>query len=63
MKCAECSKANACYQGNSCFDQGTQQPEYADAENRQILTIASRLEAEHYMQLTRVEELILFAQE
>ncbi|WP_236006294.1 DUF1847 domain-containing protein [Paradesulfitobacterium ferrireducens] len=63
MKCAECAKSNACYQGDSCYDQGWIRPEYEDPINLNILKIASRLEAEHYMKLTRLQELMMFAKE
>ena len=63
MNCAQCSKSNDCYQGKSCFDQGFVQPEYQEEQNKQMLVVASRLEAEYYMQLTRIEELIRFCQE
>lgn len=63
FKCAECGKANACYQGKSCYDQGLIQPEYQEGDNLKILKTASRLEAEYYMQLNRLQELILFAKE
>lgn len=61
--CAECKKENVCYQGKSCYDQGMVRPEYEDEENLKILKIASRLEAEYYMQLNRLQELIRFAKE
>ncbi|GAB6174034.1 DUF1847 domain-containing protein [Paradesulfitobacterium aromaticivorans] len=63
MNCADCKIGNACYQGKSCYDQGYSQPEYEIEENRQILAIASRLEAEYYMQIPRLEELIRFSRE
>lgn len=63
FKCAECGKGNVCYQGKSCYDQGLIQPEYEIGDNLKILKTASKLEAEHYMQLTRIQELILFAKE
>lgn len=63
MNCAGCTKENACYRGESCFDTGQKQPEYNDQENQKILIVASRLEAEHYMKITRIEEVIRFAQE
>lgn len=63
MDCANCKLENACYKGQSCYDQGLIQPEYEDGENRRILTIASNLEAGYYMQITRLEELIRFSRE
>jgi len=63
MNCADCKLNNACYQGMSCYDRGYRQPEYDIEENRRILTIASRLEAEYYMKIPRLQELILFSQE
>nr|MDA8227446.1 DUF1847 domain-containing protein [Desulfitobacterium hafniense] len=63
MNCANCPHGNACYQGKSCIDQGIKQVEYSEAENLKMLSVASRLEAEHYMNITRFEEVIRFSQE
>lgn len=63
MDCANCKLDNVCYKGKSCYDQGVVQPEYDDEENRRILSIASKLEAEYYMQITRLEEVIRFSRE
>lgn len=63
MDCANCKLDQTCYRGESCYDQGYKQPEYEEADNRRMLTVASRLEAEYYMKLTRVEELIHFSRE
>ncbi len=61
MDCANCKLDQTCYRGESCYDQGYKQPEYEEADNRRMLTVASRLEAEYYMKLTRVEELSISA--
>lgn len=63
MDCANCKLDNACYQGHSCYDQGTVQPEYEDKEKLRILTVASELEAHYYMQITRLEEVIRFSRQ
>lgn len=63
MDCANCKLDNVCYQGKSCYDQGYQQPEYGDEENRRILSTASRIEADYYMKITRLQEVIKFCQE
>jgi len=63
MDCANCKLENACYQGKSCNDQGYQQPEYLEEENSRILATASRIEAEYYMKITRIQEVIKFCQE
>ncbi|MDA8228247.1 MAG: DUF1847 domain-containing protein [Desulfitobacterium hafniense] len=60
MNCAGCQKGNACYQGKSCIEQGYKQPEYQNENNLKILTVASCLEAEYYMKITRLEEVIRF---
>ena len=63
MNCANCPTGNSCYQGKSCIDQGSKQLEYDEAENLKILSVASKLEAEYYMKITRIEEVIRFSQE
>lgn len=63
MDCANCKLDNACYQGHSCYDQGAIQPEYEDKEKLRILTAASELEANYYMQITRLEEVIRFSRQ
>jgi len=67
--CAGCQR-NTCYQGAGCA-RGQELGSYTDpskreyelAENRKILEIAARLEAEHYMQWTRLEELSEFCRQ
>jgi uncharacterized metal-binding protein len=69
VDCAGC-KTYPCYQGDECarrqnFDeyQPRAKKEYQDSENRKILEVSTRIEGEHYMQWTRLEEIIGFAEE
>ncbi|MEO0107808.1 MAG: DUF1847 domain-containing protein [candidate division WOR-3 bacterium] len=54
----------ACCQGKDCFGLGGQvQIRYQDRETLELTRSATRLEAQHYMKLTRLEELIHFAKD
>lgn len=64
MDCKDC-KDRKCYtEGKRCFP-WTEEMEkaYNDPVNKKLLSTATVLEANYYMQLTRVEEVIKFAQE
>jgi uncharacterized metal-binding protein len=66
MKTADCGRCEdkKCYQGKDCF--GLRQEvlkEYEDPEVLKMTRVATALEGNHYMELTRVQELIRFAQE
>jgi uncharacterized metal-binding protein len=63
VDCARCKDKTCCTEGQDCFDmrervRGT----YTDEELRSM-RVSGRIEAEHYMELTRLEELILYARE
>jgi uncharacterized metal-binding protein len=63
MQCAACN-AKDCYQGKDCTRiKNKVKKEYQEKFNKKIMEIASRIEAQHYMKLTRLEELITFCQE
>ena len=64
MKCAGC-KDKACVHGKDCTD-STEEAKAAyerDAEVLKALRVATRIESRYYMQETRIEELIRYAQE
>lgn len=64
IECANC-RANNCYQGQKCvkgYDfadaESASRQAYQLGENRNVLEAAGRIEAEHYMQWTRLEEIM-----
>lgn len=64
IDCASC-RANSCYQGKSCakgYDftgpETASRQAYELEENRAVLAVAGGIEAEHYMQWTRLEEIM-----
>lgn len=67
INCSGCH-AITCYNGDACsrghdlenYREPTRR-EYDKKENRKILEVSSRIEGEHYMQWTRLEEIIGFA--
>lgn len=66
MKCANCPQkpVHKCYgQGFDCTGGKLEVTEYGDNKVRSLLTTASTIEARHYMQLTRLEEIIMFARQ
>lgn len=63
MQCALCKQKN-CYTGQNC--PGLQPPEIEaayDTTDRQLMTAAAKIEGRYYMQLSRLEESVKFAQE
>jgi uncharacterized metal-binding protein len=67
--CAGC-RNYTCYNGDECIRgqdfsvfKGPALEAYRQAENRKLLEVSSRIEAEHYMQWTRLEEIIGFAEQ
>lgn len=63
MKCATCPDKK-CYQGRVCVDYRAEtRAEYEDETNYKIMRAAAAVDAYYYMQMTRVEETIKFAQE
>lgn len=59
MKCSNCETKD-CYRGKNCVPKEMQ--DYK-GEDLKIMKAASSIEAEYYMQKTRLEEIILFAKE
>lgn len=66
--CAGC-KTYPCYQNDDCIrGQNLKEygalsiDEYGKLENRKILEVSTRIEGEHYMEWTRLEEIIGFAE-
>ena len=63
MRCAECDD-KSCYQGKDCFGLRDEVLEkYQDPEILRITRTATGLEGKHYMKLTRLEELMRFAEQ
>ncbi len=62
MKCDRCEKVD-CEQGRDCTGTEERAVEIYSGQDRQIHRAAAFIEAEYYMQKTRVEELILFCRE
>ena len=60
VKCAPCV-TKECRDDVDCFDGKSDPRPHLDEENLRILRTASAIEAEHYLKLTRLEELIAFA--
>lgn len=66
MKCVQCNQkpVHKCYfEGHDCTGGVARTGEYENDEVRRMLTTASELEARYYMRLTRLEEIIKYAQE
>ncbi|MDD4601648.1 MAG: DUF1847 domain-containing protein [Negativicutes bacterium] len=63
MQCALCKQKN-CYTGQNCPGlQPTEIQESYDLTDRQLMTAAAKIEGRYYMQLSRLEESVKFAQE
>jgi len=64
MKCASC-KDKKCYKGKDCTEiKEEAKADYTkNKENLEIMKVASTIEAKYYMKLTRIEEIIEFAQQ
>jgi uncharacterized metal-binding protein len=62
VKCAKCKK-KVCYAGKDCPDMRDEMKTrlLADPEALRLLKAAAKVEAEHYMKLTRVAETMEFA--
>lgn len=62
MKCAKCENRK-CYEGKDCsgFSEEMRERILGDPEALKILEVAAAIEADHYMQMTRVEETLEFA--
>jgi uncharacterized metal-binding protein len=69
VNCAGCT-TYPCYSGEDCVRGqdfstylATIGKEYEMEENRRILEVSTRIEGEHYMEWTRIEEIIAFAEQ
>ncbi len=69
IDCSSCKKCS-CYQGMKCakgYDftkyKELSVNEYKNQENEKILKVATKIEAEHYMKWTRLEEIICFSKD
>ena len=63
MDCARC-KDKGCYNdGRDCFGLKEKSVEAYTEEELESMRVSGRIEADHYMKLTRLEELILYARE
>lgn len=61
MKCAKCDEKK-CYGGKDCAGLHDEMKErLSDPETNRIMKVAAAIEADHYMQMTRVEETLEFA--
>lgn len=60
MKCAFCGSKD-CHDGKDCFDGEANPRPYLSEQDKKIWHCASGIEAEGYMRLTRLEEIIEFA--
>lgn len=64
MNCRGCEDRKCYTEGKVCFPWSEEMEKaYQDPTNRKFLATATALEGNFYMQLTRVEEVIRFAQE
>jgi uncharacterized metal-binding protein len=63
MQCALCQEKN-CRTGQNCTGLKSAELEAAyDVQDRRLMTAAATIEGRHYMQLSRLEESVKFAQE
>ena len=60
IKCASCRKKE-CSEGDDCFGSKADPRPHLDDEDLRILRCASEIEAEFYLRMTRLEELIEFS--
>lgn len=61
MKCAICNDKD-CYNGKDCTNLKQKVEDAYSVEDIKQMKISAKIEAEHYMKKTRLEELILFAE-
>jgi uncharacterized metal-binding protein len=68
VNCAGC-QTYVCYEGKDCVRgqdftpyQGPSKTEYSKTENKRMLEASTRVEGEHYMQYTRLDEMIAFSE-
>jgi uncharacterized metal-binding protein len=60
--CAHCESKD-CYEGKDCFSLAEKAREAYSEDELKSMKISGKIEAEHYMMLTRIEELMLYAKE
>jgi len=59
-ECARC-KAKDCYEGKDCFGLAEAARNGYTESERRSMTVSGEIEADHYMKLTRIEEIALYA--
>jgi uncharacterized metal-binding protein len=62
MQCALCKQKN-CYTGQNCPAQPDEIKTAYDTTDQQLMSAAAKIEGRYYMQLSRLEESVKFAQE
>jgi uncharacterized metal-binding protein len=69
INCSSC-KTNNCSQGDNCSQghnfetyKNDSQQEYKKTENKAIMEVSTKIEGDHYMEWTRLEEIIDFAKQ
>jgi uncharacterized metal-binding protein len=63
-KIHSCSEGEDCVRGQDLKAYGApSRKEYEQAENKRILEVSARIEGEHYMEWTRLEEICSFAEQ
>ncbi len=60
--CAHCDKKD-CYEGKDCFGLAQKAKREYEGFDLESMLVSGKIEAEHYMKLTRLEELIIYAKE
>jgi uncharacterized metal-binding protein len=58
--CARC-KEKECYEGKDCYNLGGEAGSEYSEDEIASMRVSGEIEAEHYMKLTRIEELALYA--
>jgi uncharacterized metal-binding protein len=61
-ECARCHDKE-CYDGRDCFGLAAEARKKYSSDELRSMRVSGRIEAEHYMKLTRLEEIILYARE
>jgi len=62
MKCALCDKKD-CYAGKDCTKLEKEAEKHYTGDDLKSMKVSTNIEAKHYMKKTRLEELILYADE
>ena len=61
-ECARC-RNKECYDGRDCFGLAEEARRKYTSDELRSMRVSGRIEAEHYMKITRLEEVILYAKE